>query len=376
MKCYIATFFQYDNYGTRLQNFALCQAIRKMGAEPVTLAIDNKMEKKIRFVKDICAYMPNVSSRQLIWRSNRKKRLVFQRFNKELCLQKVKYKELDKLDFSDALVIAGSDQIWSPMHLAERKQEAELYFLRFAPEEKRYAYAPSFGEEDIPDKMKDMYRRYLNEFEQLSVRETAGQALIRNITDLEVPVLPDPVFLLNKEEWEIAINSSDIVIPEGNYIVVYFLSRQSENVWRKIKSAAKLKNARIISISGNYYKKGELVPAPDAFIKLIDGAQAVFTDSFHGSAFSIIMQTPFLVFRRKDVEQFSRLDMLLDKYECRNVFVDNENQRDYDKMLCRSTTDKEKIMQAERQKGLTYIERIIRLNDKQGRREKICLNSK
>lgn len=371
MKCYIATFYQYDNYGTRLQNFALCWAIRKLGAEPVTIAIDNKKADGICFIKNILAYMPKVSSRQRIWLNNRKKWLAFQKFNKELCLQKVKYKDLDKLDFSDAIGIAGSDQIWSPMHLAERKQEAELYFLRFAPEQKRYAYAPSFGTESIPDDMKDMYKRYLNGFELLSIRETAGQALIRNITDLEVPVLPDPVFLLSKEEWKTVISGSDMVMPEGNYIVVYFLSRQSETVWREIKHTAKLRNARIISISGNSYKRGEVVPAPFAFIKLIDGAKAVFTDSFHGSVFSVIMQTPFLVFRRKDVNQFSRFDMLFYKYDCRNVLVDDENQGDYDKMLRESIIDGEKMMKTERQKGLNYIERIIHLNDKQGKGEEI-----
>lgn len=364
MKCYIATFYQYDNYGTRLQNYAMCRAIQKLGETPVTITIYNKKEKFIRLIKDACSYLPIVSNRQRIWLNNRKKCRAFQNFNEQLCFQVMSYDELYNLDFTDAIAIAGSDQIWSPMHLADKKQETELYFLRFAPKKARYAYAPSFGLETIPENMKCMYSRYISEFEQLSVRESIGQAIIYNLTDLDVPVLSDPVFLLSREEWERSISDSKSIIPEGNYVLTYFLSKQSDVVWNKIRKCAKTRNAKIINIAGNYVDKDDIIPSPDAFVNLIDGAQAVFTDSFHGSVFSIIMQTPFLVFCRKDVNQFSRLDMLLNKYKLRDVFVDDEEGKNYDMVLKKIAMNTEKIMEAERQKGLDYLEQMIQLNKK------------
>lgn len=364
MKCYIATFYQYDNYGTRLQNYAMCRAIQKLGETPITIAIENNKDRFIRFIKDVCSYLPIASDRQRIWLNNRKKYHAFQSFNKKLCFQIMSYDELYNLDFEDAIAIAGSDQIWSPMHLADKKQETELYFLRFAPKKARYAYAPSFGVEIIPDKMKYMYSRYISEFEQISVRENAGESIIYNLTNLDVSVLPDPVFLLSREEWKISISDSKSTIPEGNYIVTYFLSKQSDVVWNKIQECAKIRNAKIINIAGNHVEKDDIIPSPDAFVNLIDGAQAVFTDSFHGSVFSIIMQTPFLVFRRKDVNQFSRIDMLLQKYKLKGAFVDNEELKDYDILLKKSIMNTEKTMEAERKKGLDYLEQIIQLNKK------------
>lgn len=365
MKCYIATFYQYDNYGTRLQNYAMCRVIQKLGITPTTIVIDNKKEKFIRFIKDVCSYLPIVSNRQRIWLNNRKKCRAFQSFNKKLYFRITSYDELYNLDFSDAIAIAGSDQIWSPVHLADKRQEAELYFLRFAPKKARYAYAPSFGVDKIPDEMKYMYNRYISDFERLSVREFAGQAIICDLTDLDVPVLPDPVFLLSREEWETSTSDSKSIVPEGSYIVTYFLSKQSDVVWSEIEECAKTRNAKIINIAGNCVDKGDIIPSPDAFVDLINGAQAVFTDSFHGSVFSIIMQTPFLVFRRKDVNQFSRLDMLLHKYHLMEAFVDNEELKDYDTLLKEILMNTEKTMEAERQKGLDYLEEMIRLNKKQ-----------
>lgn len=364
MKCYIATFYQYDNYGTRLQNYAMCRVIEKLGETPITIVIDNKKEKCIRFIKDLFSYLPILNNRQRIWLNNRKKSRVFNNFNKELCFQIMSYDELHNIDFKDSIAIAGSDQIWSPMHLVDKKQETELYFLRFAPEKKRYSYAPSFGVETIPSEMKQMYSKYISDFEQISVRESAGQSIIYNLTNLDASLLPDPVFLLSREEWKMSINHSKSIIPNENYIVTYFLSNQSDVMWSRIKECAKKRNAKIINIAGNNFNNGDIIPSPDLFVSLIGGAQAVFTDSFHGSVFSIIMQTPFLVFKRKDVNQFSRIDMLLHKYELTDAFVDNEEQNEYDMLLKKVVMNTEKTMEAERKKGVDYLKNIIQVNKK------------
>lgn len=359
MKCYIVTFYQYDNYGTRLQNFALCQAIRNVGAEPITLMIDQPRKKIMRRFKDIFSYLPAVSIKQKLWLNNREKRYAFQEFNQQLCCLKLRYEELRQLDFSDAIAIAGSDQIWSPTHLMNNKQETDLYFLRFAPFEKRYTYAPSFGVEQIPSIMQNLYKRYIAELKCISAREKTGQTIIRNLIGKDVPILPDPVFLFSKEEWKRMLKHTDSSLPKENYIVTYFLSRQSEIVWKGIKKYAQNINAKIICIAGNYLENCHMIPTPDLFVNLIGHAEVVFTDSFHGSAFSIIMQIPFIVFRRKDVDQMTRLCMLLEKYKCNDLLITNEHQIDYGDLIKRDNKYMKEIIQNERERGLNYIEQLI-----------------
>lgn len=359
MKCYIVTFYQYENYGTRLQNFALSYVLRKLGTEPVTLALFGRHGKYLRMIKDICSCLPVIHSRQKIWKINRKKRWAFQSFNKKLNIVNIKYHKLFRLDFSGAIALAGSDQIWSPVHLRGKKHEAELYFLRFVPSAKRFAYAPSFGVNTIPEEMKNIYGRYLSEFERLSVREGNGQKIIFELIGKNVDILPDPVFLLGKREWINEINREDAGGTDEKYIVVYFLSNQDEKIWEKIRSIAKSQNTKIIHIAGNYYRKGAVVPTPDEFVRLICSAQAVFTDSFHGVAFSIIMQTPFIVFPRKDVEQFSRIETLLDKYNCHSALADD--RMDYGRVFQDNIDFTSEVAESEKKKGMNYLDQIIRL---------------
>ena len=363
MKCYITTFYKYDNYGTRLQNYAMCRIIQKIGGVPITILMDDKKENFINFIKDICSYLPSISKKQRIWLNIRKKRKSFKEFNNKLCFERINYNQLFNIDFEDSIAIAGSDQIWSPMHLRDKKYETELYFLRFAPKEKRYAYAPSFGVEKIPDEMKDIYSKYILDFQKLSVREYAGRSIINSITGLDALLLPDPVFLLSRKEWQESISESKYIVPKEKYILTYFLSKQSDFVWNNIQECAKKRNAKIINIAGNEVGKGDIIPAPDEFVNMINDAEAVFTDSFHGSVFSIIMHTPFLVFRRKDVDQFSRLDMLLNKYNLMNAYVNNEEeQMNYDMILENILMDTEKVLEDERKRGVDYLKYIIRAN--------------
>lgn len=358
MKCYIATYYQYDNYGTRLQNFALCYTIKRLGHEPITLSITNKKEN---IIKDIFSYLPKVTKKQRLWLNNRKKRKIFKDFNRNLNFKNITYNELYKIDFSNAIAIAGSDQVWSPNHLMKKKREKELYFLKFAPKNKRFAYAPSFGVSQLSEEIKDLYKENLKEFKSLSVREVAGQKIILDLIDETVPIIPDPVFLMSKNDWKTITSNVNKNRDEKEYILTYFLGEPNEKIKNRIEKYAKDNKYKIISIAGNSIKENDIIPAPDEFIELIENAKVVFTDSFHASAFSIIMTTPFFVFKREDVKQFSRIETLLKKYNCLDSIVDNIEifSNSSDIILNRNTILIDEEIEKEREKGLNYLEDII-----------------
>ncbi|MDM8109656.1 polysaccharide pyruvyl transferase family protein [Phascolarctobacterium faecium] len=360
MKVYIATFTRYENYGSRLQNFALCYAIKKLGAEPITLIVNSKKDILIKNVKKILSYFPIITKKQSVWISEIKKSRKNLDFTKKLNFFAINYDDLNNINFKNSIAIVGSDQVWSPVHLKKRPDDIELFFLRFVPQNKRFAYAPSFGVKEIPYDLVKMYKTYISDFNKVSVRENTGKNIIEEMVGINVPVLPDPTFLLNKNEWEkIAKKKLNIA---SKYILVYFLSEQPSAVMQKIKQYAKANKLEIIYIIGNIYHKNDFVPTPEEFIKLINSAEVVFTDSFHGCVFSIIMQTSFIVFERNDVEQFSRIDTLLKRYDLeKNIVKTNELWKiDFKNKITKEKFQLiAKLMEKEQQKGIDYLRNIL-----------------
>lgn len=362
MKVYIATFSKYENYGSRLQNFALCRTIKKFNAEPITLIVETKKDLLLKIVKNFFAIMPAFTYKQRVWLCEKRKSNKFISFNKKLNFFYVNYNVLKDIDFANAIAIAGSDQIWSPVHLLKHSNDMELFFLRFVPKNKRFAYAPSFGVSSIPLDMVDKYRKYIMEFNEISVREDIGQKLIENMTGKKAVILSDPTVLLSKNEWIEETKDIKNIKFNKKYVLIYFLSEPQKENFSRIKEYAKSRQLEIISVVGNIYKNENIVPSPDEFVNLINNAEVVFTDSFHGCVFSIIMETPFIVFRRTDVEQFSRIETLLRKY-CLYEMAKNiiNNNVDIEKIL--RTQDfnlAKKIMIVERQKGLSFLRNIIK----------------
>lgn len=293
MKCYIATYYRYNNYGTRLQNFALCYTLRRLGIVPVTLSIRSLHKPYNRF--------------------ERKKMKIFESFNKALSLKKYSKEKLRKINFNDAFTVAGSDQIWSPAHLSRHPEDRALFFLEFAPREKRYAFSPSFGVKEIPQNMSDLYKDALNGFRELSVREEAGKKIIHNLIAKDVPIMPDPTMLLTADEWRgIADYKKN---PKDNYIVTYFLGAHEKRTFDDITKYAEENDLQIINIAGNKLKRNDIIASPYEFLGLIDRAEKVFTDSFHATLFAKMFGTDFSVYERSDVKQFSRIETLLKMHD-------------------------------------------------------------
>ena len=358
MKCYIATYYKNNNYGTKLQNYALSCALREMNIEPITISIFCLKDDIKNNVKKLISFLPGISDKIKYYKNIRKKAKSFKKFNKLIKYKKLTYNQLYKINFKDAFALSGSDQIWLPTHLKNNIRDSELFFLNFAPQSKRFSYAPSFGVEEIPKEMKEFYKKNLKEINKISVRETSGKRLIKELVDVDAVVLPDPVFLLDKNEWnkKIADNKKN---NSEEYIVTYFLGTQNKEVLEKINKYANKNNYKIYSIAGNYINKNSIIPSPIEFLKLIKNAKVVFTDSFHAVAFSIIMQTKFVVFNRKDVKQFSRLETLLNKYDLTSVIYDESMPLN---IIIEKCIFDEKIkirLQKEQMNGKKYLEAII-----------------
>ncbi len=225
--------------------------------------------------------------------------------------------------------VCGSDQIWNPVHTDLNP----YYFLQFVPAEKRIAYAPSVACQEIPEKYIDGFRKYTEDFACLSVRESSGAELVEKITGKKCENTVDPTLLYDRNFWR-TIAKKERQIDEP-YIFCYFLGGTDLHI-KVIESIQKKLNKKIIFAAFddkiNKLKTGEkLYPSIEEFLSLVDNADFVLTDSFHGVAFSVNFRKDFAVIERSDTDagKRTRVRDFLTKIELTDRIVTSENEKGF-----------------------------------------------
>lgn len=226
-------------------------------------------------------------------------------------------------------VITCSDQLWSPSALG-----SGFYNLMFVSQSTpKISWASSFGVSQIPWYQKKRTKKYLNRIENISVRENRGAEIIKELTDKDVPVLMDPVFVFNKEEWNQLIPQEK---PEWNdYIFCYFLGDNPEHR-AAARVLAEKTGMKIVTLRhlDEYVADdecfGDIAPYdvdPARFLNILRNAAYICTDSFHGTAFSIIFEKQFLVFDRYKSNSSNSKNSRVESV-CANVGLKNRRYTD------------------------------------------------
>lgn len=338
----LATPFITNNYGTKLQAFALQNYLKNNGWENEIinyqfgqkqlnlkkLLLSNRKEyKRIHRERQLA-----LSERPDIKKNIDARNQYFERFTQnsyilsEYCDSLQSVSKLAAGRYST--VICGSDQIWLPSHALER-----YYLLDFLPDSvKKISYAPSFGVSTIPGIVKSNYKRALNKFDTITVREDTGAGLIKELTGNDCPVVVDPTLLLTANQWVEFLKIEKPLIQE-KYVLAYFIGVAEEHR-KKAKEYAQDHNLKLVLLpnideiveADTEYADIPLYHAgPDDFVNLIKNAEAVFTDSFHGTVFSLIFQKNVYCFERFNKNSKhstnSRIYSLLSKTHIENRLV-------------------------------------------------------
>lgn len=365
----IVTLHGYDNYGNKLQNFALLYILEQMGYDVSTTIIKNK--KNINYLNTINHYF-KLGPKEILTRVQGK---LFEKEN-QLTSEEInrynnrvkKFKEFSNsylneffysLDNENDLqnlqkfsyFITGSDQVWNPSIY----RLLNIYFLTFTTKDKRIAYAPSISRDKLPIKYKKSFKNWLNGMSSISVREEAGAKIIKELNGLEVPVLVDPTILLKKDEW-LSISNRAVNRPDKPYLLTYFLGGPTDETRERLEKIADEKNMIIINL-GDITEKETYETGPSEFLDYINNASAFFTDSFHGVVFSIIFQTPFVVYERQSSgpSMYSRIETLLDKFDMRDRKAEGFDQD----IFSMDFSDTEQILKSEYNKSINYLNRAL-----------------
>lgn len=352
----LVTFFR-DNYGSELQCYATKTFLKKNGYECDVIyeycyGFD-KIKKRFKSISKIALYSMLyrgfAKNRKYINKSiklsenslTRKSKFYLDWFCETVLRPRgLEYRLLKDKRFANEYdyFIAGSDQIWGGGYLVQ-----PFMFLEFAPDKKKIALCPSFGTDTIKKFNRKNFKKSISKFSKLSVREKSGQKIISDLTGREVPILSDPVMLLDVDEWhDFAKNSS---VKQKDYIFVHFLGSPNKCTIQFINQIASEFDLNIICFANNYsiydkLKEHDFVDGtPYDYVSLIENASFVFTDSFHTSHFSIIFNRNFYTFERNyghKNKQSTRIHNLLSTYECIERFFEDDAipKRKFDDKPC------------------------------------------
>lgn len=386
----IATMTGGTNYGNSLQNYAVQEMIRSFGYEAFTL--NNRTKNgflsaakppmsKLKKLKPsyIRAYRKSklydtlgcknqrdcsLSGKKRAKANVRAYREAIERKKAKFAAFNQTYMNFDSVVFDFTrfprehlddfyAFVCGSDQVWNPYYYTNSMIE----FLQFAPEHKRIALAPSFGISEIPDTRTADYTKWISQIPHLSVREEAGAKIIKKLTGRDALVLLDPTFGLTKEQW-LSFAKKPEQAPKGKYVFCYFLGDEINAYCKWIEAYAKAHDCEIVETFDirnlRYYDLD-----PCEFVWLLANAQAVFTDSFHGTAFSVNLQKPFVAFERQEggASMSSRIATLLNKTGLNHRAFSAMENADVDNI---DFTEATEVVEKERKIMYAYLDNALK----------------
>lgn len=340
-KVAILTINDYTNYGNRLQNYATQEVIKSLGFSAVTIPQEvfnpderttQNMHKKFSQIKEmpVQELLTKIKTKTKSYFYNRKiSKYLPERIQAFKNFTKNNIKETDfrisanniPNDLSNRydFFVTGSDQVWNPFF----RFGSSIDFLTFAPKNKRIAFSPSFGISEIPVQFVERYKQWLTDIPYLSVREHAGARIIKELTGRDAAVLVDPTLMLTKEKW-LSISKPAKNKPNGKYLLTYFLGGIPKEHKKGIYRIAKENDLLVVNLADVRDPK-TYITGPSEFIDFINSARIFCTDSFHGVIFSILLETPFIVFDRAGnlPSMNSRIETILSTFKLESRHIRN-----------------------------------------------------
>ena len=375
MKIAILTLPLHTNYGGILQCYALQTVLERQGYDVKVLtkplytrtyyiiwffAIIKRFFKRIFLGEKISIlYAPY----QLEIKNVRKNTNLFiDRYIHKYLTRSLSKKILKKFD----AIIVGSDQVWRAKYV-----NVEDYFLSFLGDEKikRIAYAASFGVDNISEYSLEQLEKcihLLRKFDYVSVRELSGVNICHRYFNINAIQLLDPTLLLAPNDYLSLIDKKNVNEPLGN-MLVYILDKTDEKVQLVNKIAAErglvpfwigIENKNE-SLSTGYSVKISV----EQWLYSFEKADFVFTDSFHGCAFSILFNKQFIVIGNKE-RGMSRFTSLLSIFQLDERLIYSKN--DYENRIINLSTDIDykiinNILSIERDKSYDFFYKSLNL---------------
>lgn len=334
MKIGILTLPLHTNYGGILQAWALQTVLERMGHE--ALIIKNEFP------------LP-------IWRrAQRRFKEIALRQDTDLTLlvnpnKIIKYISAKQSMQCDAIIV-GSDQVWRYIYI--KSNVGKYYLDNYSSDVIRLSYAASFGIDtwDYPESDTEHCSGFIKKFKAVSVREKSGIELCKKNLGIDATQVLDPTQLLSKQDYLKGLN----VTPVSHSFSTFILDPD------KYKDGIVSRLEQSLSRSAFTLNKaiGEELSVEE-FIQHFAGTAFLVTDSFHGTAFAINFNIPFIVIGNPERGQ-TRLLSILETFGLENRLLSNSNDV---QMLVDSEINWEKVNEVIKDKRNQSFSFLNQLDD-------------
>lgn len=363
MKAAILNYHNAYNYGAVFQAAALQYVVNTLGAECDIIdyrneAVENqytlckmKLNKSLfRKIRHNLTLVPFI---------NAKKRNFQNWIDSYQKTQRVNREQLSQLSEQYDKIIVGSDQVWN----MGCHNDDTSYLLDFVGDDnKKIAYAASFGAYNFLPEYESIFKQYLPKFAHISAREKRGAELVKRITGQTPLCTMDPVLLAGKSYWKTRM--SDRTLGKA-YIFVYHLGHGKgvSSMAHRLKKQLGLPIIYVTAHSGNliYYSlmdKNKSDVSPEGFLSLLSNAAYVITNSFHGTALSILFHKEFCSVVKGDEKATynSRIYNLLNDYHLLERVCDPAHECPLQKI---NYSDVDSLLEKERNTSLAFLKNSI-----------------
>lgn len=359
MRIGIITMHFPENYGAVLQSYALQKYISQFSDVEIINYIHNK--KEIITSKDnitLFLKIKNVIINREEYFEKKKKTRKFKEFRKRnLNLSKKQYYG-DKDIFSTPpqydKYISGSDQIWN----TDITNNSAAYYLGFIESSNKFSYASSFGHTELGNKECEFVKRYLSLYKKITIREKESAKVVSRILNKPIMVMTDPVFLLSATEWKRIIKPIRW-LRNKEFIFVYSM-QYNQSMIKTVKATEKFGLPMVVVNGGGTEIKygGREIKGcgPEEFLWLIYSAKYIITNSFHGTAFSLIFGKKVLVCEH--TTRNLRIEELLTLSCSADMQIKEDNTSDIIRQKIIDGQEAYEMIDIE--KGKLYIQEIIR----------------
>ena len=362
MKISFITVHVGPNFGSNLQSIATSEVLKKIGCEPTCVNYIPPRVTFRRFVKRgfsthsraivalgwLLYYLPQFLINRYIYNSYLKKhchvsRAIYANDNfAEKC---------PKADY----YVTGSDQSWNFKY--NEGYDGHYFFENI--EGKKIAYATSIGNTELSEEEKDCFKKHLPDYKALSVREASAQRLLNGL-GFDAEHLIDPTFMLNKREWNTYMSKR---LEDGKYILVYLPYNivDKKLIYSSVRKIAEEWDLKVVTLTTSYKRemladKTYRFANPGDFLSLMNYADYVVTNSFHGTAFSLNLNKQFWVYMPSGFSTRITSLLVLCGQE-RRLLTDV-----IDEKQIKETIDYEEVnivLKRERNKAMIFLKRAI-----------------
>ena len=287
MKILIVTVYNSHNSGSYLQAYAMMIALKKMGHEVrfMEREIRGSSHDKKKVVKGVLTKTRNLHLGQAYY--SMREWFVYEKEQKRLSIVPRKSTYYDEAD----CILLGSDTIWNFDSLLF-SQYASTYLGSDFAGKHIISYAASAANTSLEqfENVVNKYGRLLN-ISTIMVRDKHTKELVEHTTNRAAVLVTDPTLLLSKEDYECHVIRLKTKRP---YVLLYYFGNMPEPLKESIVSYANANGLDLVSMpSYRPWCNKSYISSPQNMVSLFMEATAIVTNTFHGTAFSLIFEKPF-----------------------------------------------------------------------------------